>query len=499
MNIRRFGILLATYILLTIGLAVAVHLLIGHSQEKLPAKSRLIEDAGTQSSQLTLLTTLMQDAASSSAQSAADCDQLEETWQKLSARHTNLQEYLPQIQQAETRQALQTNIARFSTGLNRLQAQLKLVRAYCAGEGINQDRARQAALEASTLATGLQKLSDINTGLLRSSLKTDLTANQLYYNLLIFGSVSLFVLLSVSLGWALIRSHKAQRLFNKEVQDKQRLLNARVKKSEGDLKNAHSELQQYLLALEESEAYLKGFIEHSGFAIWSVDRKGVLQKGNEHFRYDYQELFKEEPQEGRTNLVESFQSIEDQHWSAYFEQALAGENGYFKIPSNGRMLEVNLNPLRNATGHIIGAAGFFLDVTERVKSDEAIKLSQERLKLSLENSHQGMFDWNLHSDELVINETFTQLHGYNRGEVDDLHQFWQEHINADYRSSFEALLSKARHSKEGAPIEFDYQSKDKKGNLLWLRLKARIMGEMKRPTIACWAPLPTSLTRKITS
>lgn len=236
------------------------------------------------------------------------------------------------------------------------------------------------------------------------------------------------------------------------------------------------DLQLQVSLIQHSEAGFRSFMEHSGFPIWLVDTQGVLQKQNKHFKSEYQSLFGGESELEETNLIEDFENFGIIQARDEFHKAIKGDEAYFKIHQNGRILEVNLNPLRDKNNEeIVGAAGFIIDITQRVEADEMIRLSRERLKLSLENSRQGMFDWNLDTDTLIVNETFSRLHCFELEEIDDPYKFWLDRVIEEYRTPFREFMDGAAKADDDETMEFEYQCMDRNDNPLWMRLRGRII------------------------
>ena len=274
------------------------------------------------------------------------------------------------------------------------------------------------------------------------------------------------ILLILILGWALWVVLKSK----KQKKEHEGL----YRKQQGELQD----LQLQVSLLKESEMGFRSFMEHSGFPIWLVDVSGVLQKQNEHFKKEYSRLFGKDPELDHTNLMNDLESFGIGIAKDEFHKAFKGEEAYFKIHHEGRILEININPLRdNKSGEVSGAAGFILDITERVEADELIRLSRERLKLSLENSRQGMFDWNLNTDNLIINETFSHLHCYELDEIKDPYKFWLDTIEDEYKDPFKEFLETAKSADPEETKEFEYRCRDKEDRLIWIRLRGRVIDE----------------------
>ena len=84
------------------------------------------------------------------------------------------------------------------------------------------------------------------------------------------------------------------------------------------------------------------------------------------------------------------------------------------------------------------------DVTERRNSERALRQSEERLKLALEVSGLGIWDWHIRRSELYLSPTLLQLIGYRREDLDGREAIRRLLHPDDYAaalSSWEALLT----------------------------------------------------------
>ncbi|SNT32122.1 PAS domain S-box-containing protein [Granulicella rosea] len=99
----------------------------------------------------------------------------------------------------------------------------------------------------------------------------------------------------------------------------------------------------------------------------------------------------------------------------YLRAALAGETQRFETPMHTldgvRHLEVSHIPDRDAEGRVVGVIVHGLDVTERLQAQEALRRSEDRLRMALDAaSGVGAWDWDIVTDKVYADSGFAQLY-----------------------------------------------------------------------------------------
>jgi diguanylate cyclase (GGDEF)-like protein/PAS domain S-box-containing protein len=230
-------------------------------------------------------------------------------------------------------------------------------------------------------------------------------------------------------GWVMI-VHPDDRAsmsdyFNIEVASKRKPFNREyriVRRSDGEVRWVHgmgrleldtagkplkmtgtirdiTELKQNELALRESRELLGLFIEHAPAAIAMFDRDmrylAVSRRWIEIHELEGQQVI------GRSHY-EIFPNL-PQGWREHHRRALGGETitpgeETFNL-ANGtaRWIHRELRPWRNGNGEISGIVIFSEDITERKKTEAALRESREILQLLVENAPVAiaMFDRNM--------------------------------------------------------------------------------------------------------
>lgn len=83
----------------------------------------------------------------------------------------------------------------------------------------------------------------------------------------------------------------------------------------------------------------------------------------------------------------------------------------FRSKAGRRWFSMTKAPIRSGDGEVLGLVGIVRDVTQRLEIEEALRVSEERLRLTFLGSNAGLFDWNLVNDELTHSPRFAAVLG----------------------------------------------------------------------------------------
>ncbi|MGF2038815.1 MAG: GAF domain-containing protein [Nostoc sp. CmiVER01] len=80
-----------------------------------------------------------------------------------------------------------------------------------------------------------------------------------------------------------------------------------------------------------------------------------------------------------------------------------------------------------------GLSVYFQDITERRRTAEALQDSEERWQLALNGNNDGIWDWNLKTNEVFFSTRWKEMLGYKDHEVSNGWDEWTKLIHADER------------------------------------------------------------------
>ena len=82
-----------------------------------------------------------------------------------------------------------------------------------------------------------------------------------------------------------------------------------------------------------------------------------------------------------------------------------------------------------------GLSVYFQDITERRKTAKALRESEERWQLALDGNNDGIWDWNLKTNEVFFSTRWKEMLGYKDHEVSNGWDEWTKQIHPDERDS----------------------------------------------------------------
>jgi PAS domain S-box-containing protein len=141
------------------------------------------------------------------------------------------------------------------------------------------------------------------------------------------------------------------------------------------------------------------------------------------------------------------------------------------MTADGRALSVlaTASPVRDGS-EIVGALVVFQDITEKQEAAEALRVSEERLRLAQSGAGIGLWDWDVETGLLTLSPDF-QRPFHVRGEATRPRECWLQTIHSDDRATVEAELQAVLIS--GGPLDLEFRLLAPSGEARWLSLKGR--------------------------
>lgn len=136
-------------------------------------------------------------------------------------------------------------------------------------------------------------------------------------------------------------------------------------------------------------------------------------------------------------------------------------------PDGERWLASRSQVFYDEAGNAIRKIGNVQDIHARKQAENLLKSSEERLQLSLEGSGNGLWDWNIVTDELYLSPRWLEMLGYEVGELPSHVSTWEELIYPEDKPFVMARLN-VHLLDSSVPYKFDYRVLTKSGEPKWI-------------------------------
>lgn len=133
-----------------------------------------------------------------------------------------------------------------------------------------------------------------------------------------------------------------------------------------------------------------------------------------------------------------------------------------------------------------------LSLIQHRQAEQTLRESEERLRLALEGTRDGIWDWNLETGQVYFSlHSYTSL-GYEAGEFPRTNKGWQQLIHPDDMEAVEKTLQQAL--AELTPFAIEFRLRAKNGDWRWLLSRGKVVELDKNGKAVRMAGFHTDIT-----
>lgn len=118
-------------------------------------------------------------------------------------------------------------------------------------------------------------------------------------------------------------------------------------------------------------------------------------------------------------------------------------------------------PVKSDAGTVVGVTTVVREVTERKRAEAAHRKSQERFALAVQGTDDGLWEWDVGTDEVYYSPCLKTLLGFQEHEFPHTFETLTARIHPDDYDVVQTVLS--NHLEHCAPFEVDYRLCTKSG------------------------------------
>lgn len=229
-------------------------------------------------------------------------------------------------------------------------------------------------------------------------------------------------------------------------------------------------------SLYETIEFTRYLVKHDPNAIAVYDRNLRYLAVSDRYLRDYN--VKEEDILGKHHY-EVFPEM-PQRWKNVHSRCLLGaieseEDDSFERPDGSITYNRwECRPWYRSNGEIGGIVTYTEVTTERKLSEKALKESEERFKLAMEATNDGIWDWNMVTDEVYRNPSFFSMLGYEESEFPPGYRGWESCLHPDDVEPTMKVLDDYLAGRRDS-YEAEFRMYDKSGDEVWILSRAKVV------------------------
>lgn len=117
---------------------------------------------------------------------------------------------------------------------------------------------------------------------------------------------------------------------------------------------------------------------------------------------------------------------------------------------------------------LIGMATHLAGIAiERHQREESLREAQERLELAVRSADIGLWDWDVHSDQVIYSPEWKSMLGYANGEISNTFSAWEDRLHPEDRLKAVGVVERAL--EEHCPTyRNEFRMRHRDGSYLWI-------------------------------
>ncbi len=127
-------------------------------------------------------------------------------------------------------------------------------------------------------------------------------------------------------------------------------------------------------------------------------------------------------------------------------------------------------PIRNQAGEIVGSVVAARNITEKKQAEEALRKSEERLRLAQDAAQAGTWEWDLRTDENFWSEELWGLYGLEPHSCEPSYEAWLKTVHPDDKPRTERAVQEA--ASRGTELNAEWRTVNGKEQR-WLMSRGR--------------------------
>jgi PAS domain S-box-containing protein len=243
----------------------------------------------------------------------------------------------------------------------------------------------------------------------------------------------------------------------------------------------HDERHRVEAERDRALALLRAFTEAVPGVVYAKDREGRLLLGNRGVsellgrqREDYigrtdRELLADPVQAG--TVMDNDRRIMETGVAEQVEEEIQWADG-----SPATWLSTKA-PWRDEAGNVVGLVGASIDITDRKRMEQALRLSEQRRALALDVARLGTWTWDIPGDVIRMDARTAEIWGADPARADYSRESLERRVHRDDWPAVEAALSAALDPGSDGRVSEEFRLRHPDGRTVWTMTRAQVAFE----------------------
>jgi PAS domain S-box-containing protein len=144
-------------------------------------------------------------------------------------------------------------------------------------------------------------------------------------------------------------------------------------------------------------------------------------------------------------------------------------------------ISLTVSPIVDSQGRIIGSSGIAREITERKRAEQALRASEERLRLAQQAARIGTFEWNIQTGVNTWTPELEEMYGLPAGGFGGTQTAFENLVHPDDRAEVIELVEAAL--KTGQPTKGEWRVVWSDGSVHWISGRWQVfMNDSSKPS-----------------
>lgn len=139
----------------------------------------------------------------------------------------------------------------------------------------------------------------------------------------------------------------------------------------------------------------------------------------------------------------------------------------YRKDGSGFWNELSISPIHDENGQLTHFVGVQKDISERKQAEAILREKEERWQLALQGNNDGIWDWNIQTNEVFLSTRWKEMLGYADHEIAHHLDEWAKRVHPDDWQSVMRILQD--HLSKKTPFYIsEHRVRCKDGNYKWI-------------------------------